>query len=233
MLTLLLLAGRLAAAPAPAPPPDSVVLSVQPAAVAAGGEAVLRWRVPGAPAAFVSLLGAVAGEGEVSVHPAETTEYTLVAETADGVLVRRVTLAVTGVRGVEFPSEDDPRFRPAGSCDFRSRDRVRALGRIHTILNDSLRMQVREYTLSDLEQHFATLPQLSPTRPRERNVAYRRVSYIVSVPLRSAYRDIVPCSIRALVEYRLAGERTWRPEADAELYAQAGLTLRRRLLDER
>src|SRR2546421_9614159 len=130
-------------------------LVAKPQRISAGESATLEWQAP--PSANVVLIGAgrVEPSGSHVVSPAQTQNYTIVAESRAGMLVQSVTVEVSGSRGVDFPT-DDSQYRFPLSVERAVQSKAAFLESVHRLLQNDLGFSVKTYSQRNNEVVFLT-----------------------------------------------------------------------------
>lgn len=186
------------------------------------GYVLLTWRLPKAERAYLSHVGLVPNEGSARVRPTHTTDYSIVIDSGNHVMVVSTTvrLGEHGRDPSEAPPFDSFRHPLTGSSTLPF---ALFLDRVRAYLQDSAHTSLdRDYCVHDGTCQFAT----SPVRRRDlvdsadKGIAWRSISYQVFA------RQISPGSaiaftVSGYMQYQRTAETTIRTENRDDLYHRA------------
>ena len=194
-----------------------IEFSAAPAAVAPGATAHLSWSAPAGNKAVVLGVGEVPHSGSLDVSPKASTAYTLVVEGPQGFSAKTVKVDVQDVRGVDMPSDYDL-YRYPLSTERAVPAKTAFLSAVFRVLQDDLNFSVRTSALNPGDVQYVTNSSersdlVDP--PDSRRMRARRISYLVEVQDRPSG---VACIVKALIEFQLRAESTWRVEGREDLY---------------
>ena len=196
--------------------------------ISSGESATLSWQAKPGQKTVLLGSGEVGPSGSLRISPASTSSYTLVSDGREGFSARTLTVEVTGVRGTDFPTNEEQYLFPLS--DQRSvHSRVDFLQEIFRLLQDGLSLSVRTYTASNGAVVFLTnaaeRAELVAADERRRLRA-RRISYRLEVADRAGQ---MAYTLKLLIEFQLRAEETWRKENKEGLYQENGRELLKRL----
>ena len=196
--------------------------------ISSGESATLNWQATPDQKTVLLGTGEVGPSGSLRISPAFTSSYTLVSDGPEGFSASTVTVEVTGMRGTDFPT-DEEQYRYPLSDQRSVQSRVDFLQEIFRLLQSDLAFSVRTYTASNGDVVFLTnaaeRADLVAVDERRRMRA-RRISYRLEVADRAGQ---LAYTIKLLIEFQLRAEETWRKESQEGLYQQNGRELLNRL----
>jgi hypothetical protein len=196
--------------------------------IAAGESATLNWEdAPGQKTVILGK-GDVERSGSMKVAPQSTSSYTLVSEGPSGFNAKTVTIEVEGLRGTDFPSNEDQFGYPlSGQRGVRSKGEF--LQETFNLLQNDLSFSVRTFTVEGGTVVFLTNSSERGDligADERRRIRARRISFRLEVadrPGQLAY------TIKSLIESQLRAEETWRKEGREDLYQRKNKELLARL----
>ncbi len=194
-----------------------IEFSAAPAAIASGSSARLTWSAPAGYKAVLLGTGEAPHAGSREVSPRASTSYTLVVEGPEGFSARTVEVTVRDSRGVDIPTDFDL-YRYPLSAQRAVRSKAAFLSAVFRVLQDDLNFSVRTSALNPGDVQYVTNSSERSDlvdAAESRRMRGRRISYLVEVEDRPAG---VACTVKALIEFQLRAESTWRREDREDLY---------------
>jgi hypothetical protein len=218
------------------PSPESktrTTITVTPQRIRSGDSALLTWSTPGTDSIYISHVGVVPPTGSIAISPKESTTYILVTPSPNGKPSRSsVTLVIIGARdGGEFPGHDERFYYPLAARSPRTA-LPRLLDRMLTVLQESYRLSVDEYSTTRRAQHvFLTTRGERPdlVDASDRTMGARRISYRITVSTAPEASGTFQYTIETLVQMRKKLVRTWRNEDNPTISTQESMKLRDRI----
>jgi len=180
--------------------------------------------------AYILGLGRVHAEGARVIAPQDTTEYTLLADSPNGVVSKTVAVSVSGSRGIEYAQGDGEEFAYRLSQRKAVSSLSTFINKVHDVLQNELQFTVRASggggQVLALTTNLSDRPSL--VGPEEKRIAARRLAYRVEMQNTGTQPGEITCDVKTLIQYRRRVEQTWRKDTDEALHrAQAAALLRR------
>jgi hypothetical protein len=199
-----------------------ITFAIKPNSIAPGDSTELIWQVKGADQVYISNIGKVSLSGRIKISPDNSTNYTLIAESAAGIISKTESLEVKGTRGEgDFPDASEFKYKNAYKLSAPSF--VPLLDQVHHLLQNILGFQVSEsYDRHVGQEKFVTKLSIKPELKQrgEGAIRARRIAFLVEVNEFSASAKEYPCTIHALIQYQRRAERHWRPEGNENFHSK-------------
>jgi len=212
------------------PQEPTIVFNAEPSLIHVGEESVLTGKITNGERAFISPLGKVDVEGQITVTPDNTQSYTLITEGKGGIAAQTITVEVQGGKG-EFLSRRF--FKYPLHYQFQEMAMYDIIVHIHNVLQNQLHFTV-DVSQDFLTKNFRIITNKLETglfEEQDKTIGARRVAYFIEVLKSSPISNKVNFTIESFVEYRKRIERTWRTEREESKYHEAGRELRRLIFE--
>lgn len=190
-------------------------LTVDAYSIKCGEATTLRWKAGGAQQVFILGVGKVNAEGETRVSPVRTVTYTLLAEGPAGLRSKSITVTVEGCQKGDDDYPDDEKFETQLTGKRPAPSLVAFLEQTHEVLQDRMRLTVKNYQSSEGVYIFKTKVserRASSDDDRKNKIGARRVSYMVEI--RPSGQGEVSYNIKTFTMRKKILKETWTVEND-------------------